>query len=175
MSTHGILKEVKDQLTYCNVDGEWKIFKYVELMSHNNHRRRWGDDVNNRCYDPIGLEDVWATKWWLPHQFTFISSVAEVNAVISYAQGKKETADSQITFYCKLAIHGWKLNWSCPTIKIFSCLDKAYKKGPRYWKRAASMSHWCMGFCCRNLEANNTIYLDGNCGMQKLDPHILQE
>ncbi len=38
---------------------------------------------NNSPHDPIGLEDVWVTKWWLTRQFTFICSVAEVNAVNS--------------------------------------------------------------------------------------------
>ncbi len=89
MSTHGILKQVDDHVIYRNIDGEWKTFNYVELMSHHNCNKHWVDDVNNRCHDPIGLEDVSATKWWPTRQFTFICSVAEVNAVNSQAQGMK--------------------------------------------------------------------------------------
>ncbi|KAL7471152.1 hypothetical protein ACHAXS_011440 [Conticribra weissflogii] len=36
LSTHGILKQVNSHITYCNIDGEWKTFKYVELMSRHN-------------------------------------------------------------------------------------------------------------------------------------------
>ena len=47
--------------------------------------KQWVDDVNNCWHDPIGLEEVWGTKWWVMHQFTFLCSVAEVNAVQSWA------------------------------------------------------------------------------------------
>ena len=104
MSTHGILKQVDDHTTYCYIDGEWKTFKYVEPMSRHNRSKHWVDDVNNKRHDPIGLEDVWATKWWPTRQFTFLFSVAEVNAVNLQAQGKKETADPQLTFCHNLAM-----------------------------------------------------------------------
>jgi len=63
MSTHGILKQVENHVTYRNIDGEWKTFNYVELMLLHNRSKHWVDDVNNRRHDPIGLEDVWPTKW----------------------------------------------------------------------------------------------------------------
>ena len=38
----------------------------------------------------MGLEDVWATKWWPHHQFTFtfICTMAEVNANNSIARAR---------------------------------------------------------------------------------------
>ncbi len=82
MSTHGLVVQ-EDHTTFCCINGEWKRFKYVEPMSQHNKRKHCVDDVNNRHHDQIGLEDVWATKWWPTRQFMFICSVAEVNAVNS--------------------------------------------------------------------------------------------
>ena len=58
---------------------------------------------NNRHHDPIGLEEVWGTKWWAMRQFTFLCSVAKVNAVQSRAQAKNETTMPQLDFCQKLA------------------------------------------------------------------------
>lgn len=88
MSTHGMLDEIQDHPTYRKVDGAWKTFKYAEPFSRYCRAKHWVDDVNNRRHDPIGLEEVWHTKWWPMRQFTFICSVAEVNAVQSQARGK---------------------------------------------------------------------------------------
>ncbi len=52
--------------------------------------------MNNHRHDPIGLENVWATKWWPMQQFTFICSVAEVNAVNSRVCGHNDKADPQL-------------------------------------------------------------------------------
>ena len=60
--------------------------------------------MNNRRHDPIGLEQVWHTKWWSTQQFTFICSVAEDNAVYSRARGKKAIPEPQIEFCRKLAL-----------------------------------------------------------------------
>ncbi len=95
ISTHGILNKVRDHINYCNIDGVWKMLNYVELMSRHNHSKHCVDDVYNRRHDPISLEDVWVTNRRTTHQFTFLSSVVEVNAVNYWAQGKKETADPQ--------------------------------------------------------------------------------
>ena len=103
MSTHGILDEIQDHPTWRLVDGTWKSFKYTEPLSRHNRSKHWVDDVNNRRHDPIGLEDVWATKWWPNRQFTFILSVAEANAVQARARGKKETAMPTLEFRKKLA------------------------------------------------------------------------
>jgi hypothetical protein len=59
-----------------------------------NRAKHWVDDVNNRRHDPIGLEDLWAMKWWPNRQFTFLLSVAEVNAVQNRARAKKKTGDA---------------------------------------------------------------------------------
>ena len=90
MSTHGVLEEIQDHPTWRLMDGVWRTFKYAEPLSRHNRAKHWVDDVNNRRHDPIGLEQVWATKWWPNRQFTFLLSVAEVNAVQARARAKKE-------------------------------------------------------------------------------------
>ena len=72
-------------------------------MSRHNRSKHWVDDVNNRRHDPIGLEDVWATKWWPHRQFTFVCSVAEVNALNAKARGRNVPAEAGLTFRRKLA------------------------------------------------------------------------
>ena len=58
MSTHGLVMEVEDHLTYQNINGKWTSFKYAELMSCHNRSKHWVDDVNNRGHESISLEDV---------------------------------------------------------------------------------------------------------------------
>ena len=103
MSTHGLINEVPDHTTYRYVNGEWVSFKYTEPISRHNNAKHWVDDVNNRRHAPIGLEDVWATKWWPDRQFTFICSVAEVNAVMSQARGRNDIAEQTLKFRRRLA------------------------------------------------------------------------
>jgi hypothetical protein len=58
----------------------------ILLQRTHAHENYCGvDDVNNCRHDPIGLEETWGTKWWAMQQFTFLCSVAEVNAVNSRA------------------------------------------------------------------------------------------
>ncbi len=71
-------------------------------MSHHNHAKHWVDDVNNWRHDPIGLEEVWATEWWPHWQFTFICSIAEVNALNARARGRSEPAEAGLIFHRKL-------------------------------------------------------------------------
>ena len=104
MSTHGLLNEVVDHKTYRQVDGEWKSFNYAEYLSRHNRCKHWVDDVNNRRHDPIGLEQVWHTKWWPTRQFTFICSVVESNAVQCRARARKEPATPQLQFRRALAL-----------------------------------------------------------------------
>ena len=103
MSTHGLINEVAGHTTYRQIRGEWKSFNYTEPISRHNRAKHWVDDVNNRRHDPIGLEDVWATKWWPNRQFTFLVSVAEVNALNAGARARKEAAPSQLKFRKALA------------------------------------------------------------------------
>ena len=103
MSTHGMLETVQDHPTWRKIDGSWKMFKYSEPFSRYARAKHWVDDVNNRRHDPIGLEEVWGTKWWAMRQFTFLCSVAEVNAVQSRARGKNEVAEPQLHFRRELA------------------------------------------------------------------------
>jgi hypothetical protein len=49
-----------------------------QVITNHCIAKHWVDDVNNRRHAPIGLEDIWATKWWQHQQFTFMCSVAEV-------------------------------------------------------------------------------------------------
>jgi hypothetical protein len=90
-------------VTYRQIDGKWQSFKYAKYLSRHNRSKHWVDNVNNRCHNPIGLEDVWATKWWPNRQFTFILSVVEANAVQARGRGKKETAMPTLEFRKKLA------------------------------------------------------------------------
>jgi len=103
MSTHGMLDEIQDHPTYRKVNGSWKTFKYSEPFSRYCRAKHWVDNVNNRRHDPIGLEEVWHTKWWPMRQFIFICSVAEVNAVQSRARARGETTTPQLQFCQKLA------------------------------------------------------------------------
>jgi hypothetical protein len=81
--------------------GCWKTFQYSEPFSRFSRGKHWVDDVNNRRHDPIGLEEVWQTKWWPMQQFTFICSIAEVNAVQSWARGTHEATMPQLQF-CRI-------------------------------------------------------------------------
>ena len=91
MSTHGLLTTVPDHITYRQKpDGGWESFHYPMFLSNHNRSKHWVDDINNRHHgDPIGLEQVWHTKWWPTRQFTFICSVAESNAVHCKARALK--------------------------------------------------------------------------------------
>ena len=104
MSTHGVLDEIQDHVTYRQVDGKWVSFKYAEYLSRHNRAKHWVDDVNNRRHDPIGLEQVWATKWWPNRQFTFICSIAEVNAGQARGRARKEPAEPTLQFRKQLAL-----------------------------------------------------------------------
>ena len=104
MSTHGLLTSVPDHVTYRQKpDGGWESFCYPEFLSNHNNSKHWVDDVNNRRHDPIGLEQVWHTKWWPTRQFTFICSVAESNAVHCKARATKAPATPQLEFRRNLA------------------------------------------------------------------------
>jgi hypothetical protein len=103
MATHGMLEEIQDHPTWRKVDGRWKSFKYTEPFSRYSKAKHWVDDHNNRRHDPIGLEEVWGTKWWPMRHFTFMCSVAEVNACHSQARGKREQTMPQLEFRRKLA------------------------------------------------------------------------
>jgi hypothetical protein len=61
------------------------------------------DDVNKRRHSPISLESIWETKWWPNRQFTFLLSVAEVNAGMAKARATSRPADSVLDFWKRLA------------------------------------------------------------------------
>ena len=103
MSSHGVLDENQDHSTWRKVDGVWKSFKYAEPFSRHNKGKHWVDDVNKRRHAPILLESIWLTKWWPNRQFTFLLSVAEVNAGMAKARAKKAPADSVLDFRKRLA------------------------------------------------------------------------
>ena len=102
ISTHGLIYEIPSHKTYRRVAEEWKTFKYTNPISNHNHSKHWVDDVNTRRHDPIGLEDVWHTKWWPYQQFTFLCSVSEVNVLNSQARARRLPAESQMAFRRKL-------------------------------------------------------------------------
>ena len=64
MTTHSLVNEVSNHRAYWLVNGEWQSFLYTEPISRHNHAKHWVDDINNRRHHPIGLEDVWGTRWW---------------------------------------------------------------------------------------------------------------
>ena len=61
------------------------------------------DDVNKRRHAPISLESAWKTKWWANRQFTFLLSIAEVNAGMAWARAKKQSAEPVLMFRRALA------------------------------------------------------------------------
>ena len=85
------------------VDSHWRSFNYTKPFSRYSHAKHWANDRNNRRHDPIGLEEVWATKWWPMWQFTFICGVVEVNACYSKARGQCKAPVLQLNFCRKLA------------------------------------------------------------------------
>jgi hypothetical protein len=115
MSTYGMLDEIQDHPTYRKVNGSWKTFKYSEPFSRYSQGKHWVDDHNNRRHDPIGLEEVWHTKWWPMRQFRFICSVAEVNET-----GLRERVNRQL--------HSFNFSGNWPN----RCL------------RMQSMFRWCL-------------------------------
>jgi hypothetical protein len=98
MSTHGTLDEVEGHLTWRCINGEWKSFRYEEPFSRHNKGKHWVDGVNNRRHDLIGLENTWKTKWWPNHQFTFLMSIAEVNAGQARVHARDEKPNLTLTF-----------------------------------------------------------------------------
>ena len=50
----------------------------LNTLSHSSITtcQHWVDDVNNHRHDPVGVEEVWATKWRKIRQFALIFSVA---------------------------------------------------------------------------------------------------
>ncbi len=49
-TTYGVIKEEEGHMTYCNTDGEYETFNYIEPMSQHNHSKHRVDKVNIRCY-----------------------------------------------------------------------------------------------------------------------------
>jgi hypothetical protein len=103
MSTHGVLEENQDHATWREVNGEWKTFKYAEPFSRHNRGKHWVDNVNKRRHAPISLESAWKTKCWANRQFTFLLSVAEVNAEMARARATKAPAKPMLDFRRRLA------------------------------------------------------------------------
>jgi hypothetical protein len=105
MSTHGVLDKIQDHTTWREVSGQWKTFKYAELFSRHNRGKHWVDDINKQRHTPISLESAsaWKTKWWSNRQFTFLLSVAEVNAGMARARAKRLPAELVLDFRRNLA------------------------------------------------------------------------
>jgi hypothetical protein len=67
------------------------------------------DDVNNHCHVPIGLEEMWWTKWWQNRQSTFLLLVAKVNCVQAWVRARNEVAEATLMFWRKLAMQMLKI------------------------------------------------------------------
>ena len=104
VSAHGLLTPIPDHKNCQNESGQWISLNYPEFLSGHNHSKHWVDDINNRCHDPIGLEHVWHTKWWPTHQFTFICSIAEANAVNCQARASNANTTPQLEVCRELAM-----------------------------------------------------------------------
>jgi len=104
MSTHGIIQPDDQHIKNRFIDGDWKSFRYVEPLSRHNQSKHWVNGFNKQRRDPVCLEDVWTTSWWPIRQFTFLCSIAEVNAINSRARARKENADPLLAFRRKLAM-----------------------------------------------------------------------
>jgi hypothetical protein len=63
----------------------------------------WVDDINKHRHSPILLESYRKTKWWANLQFTFLLSLAEVNAGMARARAKKALAEPVLNFWRNLA------------------------------------------------------------------------
>ena len=103
MSSHGLLDENPDHKTYRLVGGVWKSFHYAKPFSRHNRAKHWVDDINQNCHGDIGLDEVWATKWWPNRQFTFLLLIAEVNVGQARARATGETAEPSLEFRKKMA------------------------------------------------------------------------
>lgn len=139
MSTYGMLDKIQDHPTYRKVDGSWKTFKYLEPFSRYSRGKHWVDDHNNRRHDPIGLEEVWHTKWWPMRQFTFICSVAEVNAVQSRARGTRDLTLPLLQFCRKLAQQMLE-----NTIGVVQVVPEVADVAPRRTRRQSNEQHQCL-------------------------------
>jgi hypothetical protein len=144
MSTHGMVETVQDHPTYRKMDGQWKTFKYTEPFSRYCKVKHWVDDVNNRRHDPIGLEEVWGTKWWAMRQFTFLCSVAEVNAAHSRARAKSEITMPQLEFRRKLAQQMMENTLNAPPTPEVApiCVRRVRNVNHRLVKRKPNEGSW---------------------------------
>jgi hypothetical protein len=116
-----------------------RLFKFLEPFSRYSRGKHWVDDHNNRRHDPIGLEEVWHTKWWPMRQFTFICSVAEVNAVQSRAQGTPDLTLPQLQFRRKLAQQMLE-----NTIGVVQVVPEVPEVAPRRTRRQSNEQHQCL-------------------------------
>ena len=66
--------------------------------------------MNSRKHDPIGIEQVWHTKWWPTQKFNLICFVVEANTVYSRARGRNTIPEPQLEFRRKLPLGMLKNN-----------------------------------------------------------------
>jgi hypothetical protein len=163
MSTHGMLEMVQDHPTWRKIDGSWKSFKYTEPFSRYARAKHWVDDVNNLRHDPIGLEEVWGTKWWAMRQFTFLCSVAEVNAVQSRARGKNKVAEPKLHFRQELARQMIEKTLDDPPTPEVAPVRRQPRKNADHAlkKRAAFEGEWDLD--CRKFKKVTADYVRLKC------------
>ena len=76
------------------------------------------------------MEEVWRTKWWAMHQFTFLCLVSEVNAVL--VPVKNKITMPQLKFCLKLAQQMMEKTLDAPSTPVVA---------PVPIRRARSMNH----------------------------------
>jgi hypothetical protein len=125
----------------------------MEPFSRYSRAKHWVDDVNNRRHDPIGLEEVWGTKWWAMRQFTFLCSVAEVNAVHSRARATNETSMPQLNFRRKLAQQMMENTIDMPVIPELPTIRarRPTRVEHALKRRKTGEGAWKSTYCCFNV------------------------
>ncbi|KAL7477985.1 hypothetical protein ACHAW6_003774, partial [Cyclotella cf. meneghiniana] len=74
---HGMLDEIQNHQTGCQIGGVRRSFKHSKPISRHNRAKHWVDDHNKRRHAPIYLDQMWKTKWWPTRQFTFLVGILE--------------------------------------------------------------------------------------------------
>ena len=61
---------------------ETRQFTYLQPFGLHFRYRYQVDDHNNWRHAPISLEMIWATKFWIYHNFSWYIAVSEVNTAL---------------------------------------------------------------------------------------------
>ncbi|KAL7473681.1 hypothetical protein ACHAXS_014180 [Conticribra weissflogii] len=174
MSTHGIIQPDDEHVTNRFIDGDWKSFRYVEPLSRQNQCKHLVNEFDIQRHDPVCLEDVWTTNWWPIRQFTFLCSIAEVNAINSRARSRKENADPLLPFRRKLAVDLMKnqigINMSRPPSLAIHGNERAVVVAHEKKTRPTYMGSW--DHARGTWKGTKTAYILLKCAVCKTDTRV---